>query len=105
VVVSSLPWRAGQEWPDPVSFLGGVPEQAVTVDGVAGASPDLGAGDVASGLQVGHDDLGGALGDVGGGGNIPYPGAGVAGDLHQHVPVPRQKRLGAAALIGKAHAL
>ena len=86
----------------PVSFLGGMPEQAVAVHCVPGPPSDPGADDVTSGLQVGHDDLGGALGDAGGGGNIPHPGPGVAGDLHQHVPVPGQERP-AAALIGKTH--
>ena len=50
-----------KERADPESFLGGVPEQAVPVHGVHDAPPGAGAGEVARGLQVGHDGLHGAL--------------------------------------------
>ena len=66
--------QQGQERADPVSFLGGVPERAVRVDGVPGAPAGPGAGNVPGGLQVGHDGLDGALGDAGPGAEVPDPG-------------------------------
>ena len=51
----------GEEPADPVSFLGGVAEQAVVVDGVPGTPAGPGAGQVTGGFQVGHDGLDGAL--------------------------------------------
>ena len=39
----------------------------------------------------------------GGGADVADPGLGVAGDLHQHVPVPGQQRPAAAALVRKTH--
>jgi len=92
-----------QEWADPVSFLGGVPEQAVGVHRVPGTPPDPGAGEVTGCLQVGHDGLGGAFGDTSGGGDIPDPGLGVACDLHEHVPVPGQQRPAAATPLRSTH--
>jgi len=49
---------------NPLPLLGVVPERAVEVDGVPGAPPGPGAGDVALGLQVGHDRQCGAFGDA-----------------------------------------
>ena len=54
--------QQAEERADPLSFLRGVPEQAVVVDGVPNAPPGAGAGEVTSGLQVGHDRLDGAFG-------------------------------------------
>jgi hypothetical protein len=71
---------------DPKSFLGGA-----------------GAGEVARGFQVGHDDLDGALGEVDGGADVADSRGGGAGDLHQHVPVPGQQRPAAAALVRDTH--
>ena len=67
--------------------------------------PGPGAGEVARGLQVSHDGLDGAFGEAGDGGDVPDPGIGVAGDLHEHVPVPGQQRPGTRALVRLAHAL
>jgi hypothetical protein len=88
---------------DPKSFLGGVPEQVVAVHGVPGAAAGPGAGEVARGFQVGHDDLDGALGEVDGGADVADSRGGGAGDLHQHVPVPGQQRPAAAALVRDTH--
>ena len=38
------------------------------------------------------------------GADVPDPGLGVAGDLHEHAPVPGQERPAAAALVWVAHA-
>src|SRR5690348_7335907 len=92
-----------EERADPVSFLGGVPEQVVAVHGVPGAAAGAGAGEVARGFKVGHDDLDGAFGEVDGGADVADPGGGVAGDLHQHVPVPGQQCPAAAALVSNTH--
>src|SRR5215471_10728458 len=94
-VLAVLAWP---DWP-------GVPERAVEVDGVEGVAPGPGAGDVACGLQVGHDRLRGAFGDSGGGADVADPGVGVAGDLHQHMPVPGQQRPRATALTWSTHVL
>src|SRR5258705_2145128 len=88
-----------EERADPVPVLGGVPEHAVAVDGVPGAPPGAGAGQVSGGLQVRHDGLDSALGQSGRGTDVPDPGAGVAGDLYEHVPVPGQQRPAATALV------
>jgi hypothetical protein len=93
-----------EERADPVPFLGGVPEHAVVVDGVPCAPPGASAGQVSSGLQVGHDGLDGALGQSGYGADVPDPGAGVAGDLHQHMPMPGQQCPAATTLVRVAHA-
>ena len=61
------------------------------------------AGQVAGGLQVGHDGLDGALGQSRGRAYVPDPGVGVAADLHEHVPVPGQQRPAAAALVTVTH--
>jgi hypothetical protein len=97
--------QQGQERADPVAVLGGVPEGAVRVDGVPGAPAGPGAGDVPGCLQVGHDGLDGALGDAGPGAEVPDPGSGVAGDLHQDVPVPGQQRPVAAPVVRNTHIL
>ena len=88
-----------EERADLVSFLGGVPELAVVPDGVPGAPPGAAAGDVTGGLQVGHDGLDGAFGQSRDGADVPDPGLGVTGDLHEHVPVPGQQRPAATALV------
>src|SRR6185437_9755565 len=64
---------------------------------------DAGAGEVTSGLQVSDDGLGGAFGDPRGGADGADPGFRVAGDLHEHVPVPGQQRPGPAVPLGKTH--
>jgi hypothetical protein len=87
-----------------VALLRRVPEQAVRVDGVDGAPPGPGAGDITRALQVGDDGLDGALGNAGGGGDVPDAGLGVAGDLHQDVAVPGQERPAAAGTVRVAHA-
>ena len=95
-----------EERADPVSFLGGVPEQAVPVHGVHHAPPGAGPGEVPGGLQVGHDGLHGALGQADGRADVPDAGFGVAGDFHQDVPVAGQQRPGtAAAWVRVAHVL
>src|SRR5580704_17871323 len=88
-----------EERADPKSLLGGVAEQVAAIHGIPGAAADPGAGEVARGLQVGHDDLDGALGEADDGADVADPGSGIAGDLHQHVPVPGQQRPTAAALV------
>jgi hypothetical protein len=110
-VVLSLLWhralarcgQEGEEGTDPVAVLGWVPEQAVGVDRVPGASAGASASDVAGGFQVGDDGLDGSFGQVGGGAEVPDPGVGVAGDLHEHMAVPGQERPAAAAITGIAH--
>jgi len=90
-----------EERADPVPFLGTMPEQAVAVNGVQVAPPGPGASEVARGFQVSHDGLHGALGEANDGTDIADAGFGVAGDLHQYVPVTGQQR--PAALVGKTH--
>jgi hypothetical protein len=63
-----------------------------------------GACEVTGGLQVSHDGLDSSLGQSGRGADVPDPGAGVAGDLYEHVPVPGQQRPAATALVRVAHA-
>jgi hypothetical protein len=82
-----------------------VPERLAGVHGVDGASAGARPGQVARGLQVGDDGLRGALGDVGGGGDVPDPGGGVARDLHEHVPVRGQQRPPAAVFLAIVHNL
>ena len=94
---------AGEERADQEPFLGGVTERAVGVHAVTGAAASPGAGEVARGFQVGHDGLHGAFGDAGGGADVADPGSRVAGDLHQHVPVPGQQRPAAVALTMMTH--
>jgi hypothetical protein len=50
------------------------------LDGVEGAAADAGAGEVAAGLQVGHDALDGAFGDADPVGDVTDPAVGLAGD-------------------------
>jgi hypothetical protein len=92
-----------QEGAHAVAVLGGVPEHAVRVHGVAGATAGPGAGEVPRGLQVGHDGLDGAVGEPDDGADVADPRVGVAGDLHQHVPVAGQQRPAAAGLVRIAH--
>jgi hypothetical protein len=94
-----------KERADSVAVLSAMPEQAVTVDGVTGAPSDTGSGDITFGFQVGDDGLDRALGEVGGGGDVPDTGSGVAGYLHQDMAVPGQERpVSAAGTVGVAHA-
>src|SRR5215470_551120 len=96
-----------EERADPEPFLGGVAEQAVVPDRVPGAPPGAVAGDVAGGLQVGHDGLDGTFGQSHDGADVPDPGLGVTGDLHEPVPVPvpgQERPAAAAALVRVAHA-
>jgi len=86
-----------------VAALGRVAEQAVRVDCVPGAAPGPGTSDVPGGFQIGHDGLDGALGDAGHGAEVSEPGFGIAGDLHQDMPVPGQQRPAAAALVTVTH--
>ena len=76
-----------EEGADPVSFLGGVPEQAVPVDGVQDPAPGPGPGEVSGGFQVSHDGLHGPLGQADREADVADTGLGVAGDLDQDVPV------------------
>ena len=92
-----------EERADPEAFLGGVPEQVVTVHGVPGAPAGPGAGEIARCFQVGHDDLDGPLGEADGGADVADPRGGGAGDLYQHVPVPGQQRPAAPALVSNTH--
>jgi methylenetetrahydrofolate dehydrogenase (NADP+) / methenyltetrahydrofolate cyclohydrolase len=92
-----------QERAHPEPLLGGVAEQAFAVHGVPGAPAGPGAREVAGGLQVGHDGLDGALGELDGGADVPDPGLRVAGDLDEHVPVPGQEGPAAAARAGITH--
>ena len=94
-----------QERAHPEPLLGGVPEQAVVVHGVPGAPAVPGAGEVTLRLQVGHDGLDGALGEPDRRADVPDPGLGVAGDLHEHVPVPGQEGPAAAALARITHTI
>jgi hypothetical protein len=73
-----------------------VPEQAVVVHGVPGTPTAPGPGEIAGGLKVGHDGLDGAVGEPDDGADIPDPGLGIAGDFHEHVPVPGQQGPAAA---------
>src|SRR5258708_14211352 len=93
----------GEERADLEPFLGAVAERAVGVHGGPGAASGPGAGEVARGFQSGHDGLHGALGDAGGVADVADPGSGVAGDLHEHVPVPGQQRPAAVALARITH--
>jgi hypothetical protein len=98
--------RRGQlfeERADPESFLGAVPEQAVGVDGVQVPAAGPRPREVAGGYQVGHDGLDGALGQADDGADVADPGSRVAGDLHQHVPVPGQQCPAAAGCVRIAH--
>jgi methylenetetrahydrofolate dehydrogenase (NADP+) / methenyltetrahydrofolate cyclohydrolase len=92
-----------QERAHPQPFLGRVPEQAVAVHGVPGATAGPGPAEVTGRLQVGHDGLHGALGESDGGADVPDPGLGVAGDLNQHVTVPGQQGPAAAAAVRITH--
>ena len=92
-----------QERPHPEPLLGRVPEQAVVVHGVPGAPAVSGAGEVTGRLQVGHDGLNGALGEPDHRADVPDPGLGVAGDLHEHMPMPGQEGPAAAALARITH--
>ena len=76
-----------------------MPEQAVRVDGVEVAAADAAPGQVTRRLQVGHDGLDGALGQPDDGADVAHPRLRVAGDLHQHMPMPRQQCPAAAALV------
>ena len=69
----------------------------VPVHGVHHAPPGAGPGEVPRGLQVGHDGLHGALGQADDRADVPDAGLGVAGDLHQDVPVAGQQRPDTAA--------
>jgi hypothetical protein len=80
-----------------------VPEQAVVVHRVPGAPAGPGPGEITGGLQVGHDGLDGTLGEPDDRADVPDPGLGVAGDLHQHVPVPGQEGPATAALATVTH--
>jgi hypothetical protein len=88
----------GQERADPEPLLGRMTEEAVVVHGVPGAPAVPGPGQVAGGLEVGHDGLNGTLGQPDGGADVPDPGSGVAGDLDQDVPVPGQEGPGTPAV-------
>jgi hypothetical protein len=72
---------------DPESFLCGVPEQAVWIDGVSVASAGAAAGQVTRSLQIGDDGLDGTLGETDDGADVPHPRLWVAGDLDQDMPV------------------
>jgi hypothetical protein len=73
------------------SRLRAVPENAIR-DGVPVAPADAVPGQVTRGFQVGHDALDGPLGQADGGADVAHPRLRVAGNLHQHVPVPGQQR-------------
>src|SRR5215831_935166 len=88
---------------DAKAFLGAVPEKAVGVDGVVVAAAGAAPGQVTGGLQVGHDGLDGALGQAHGGADVAHPRLRVAGDLHQHMPMPGQQRPAAAAFVRRTH--
>ena len=91
--------QQSEERADSQSFLCTVAELAVGVHGVAGAPPGPGADEVAGGFQVSHDGLHGAFREADNGADVADTGFGVAGDLHEHAPVPGQQRPGAAPLI------
>jgi proteasome lid subunit RPN8/RPN11 len=94
-----------QERADPESFLGGVPEWAVTVHAVPGTPPDPSAGDVAVGFEVGDDGLHGAVGEVDDRADVADAGLRVAGDLHQHVPMSGQQCPPAGAFAAIFHTM
>jgi hypothetical protein len=77
-----------EEGADPVSFLGGVPEQAVPVHGVDHAPPGAGAGEIPRGLQVGHDGLHGALGQADYRADVPDAASGLRAISTRTCPWP-----------------
>jgi hypothetical protein len=81
-----------QERADLVPVLRMVAEVAGGVDDILVPAADAVPGDVAGILQVGDDQLHGALGEPGPHTQVPHSRSRVAGDLHQDVTVPERAR-------------